>query len=71
MNDSAIDKFIYENYSHMFCSCGGILMLKHHEEDFACEKCNKKYPRKSISYSTIMYNDKTGVRYPVKKKGRR
>lgn len=66
-----MDKCITENYSYMFCSCGGVLILKHHEEDFVCDKCNKKYARKAIRYSSIVYNDKTGLRYPVKKKGRK
>ena len=66
-----MSKILYENFSNVSCSCGGILILKHHEEDFVCDKCNKEYPRKSIRYSRIMYSDKLGARYPVKKKGRR
>ena len=59
------------NLSYMRCPCGGILTLRHHEENFVCNNCNKDYPRKSVRYSTIMYNNETGARYPVKKKGRK
>lgn len=62
---------IIELFSHISCSCGGILVLKHHEQDFTCYKCNKKYPRNSIRYSRIMYSNTLEARYPVKKKGRR
>lgn len=60
------------NYTHIFCSCGGIIGDESGKADvdmIRCLNCGKVYPIWKLDYDIIYRNEKTNWIYPVKRKG--
>ena len=59
---------IYDEYTHMRCSYGGIIGM-YDGKHFSCEKCEKNYDVMDInSCDHFEVNDKTGWIFPMVKK---
>lgn len=52
-------------YQHIKCECGGIIGM-YNRNDFACNKCGKKFELYRIPYDVVYANDKTGWVFPMK-----
>lgn len=58
-------------YTHIFCSCGGIIGDESGKADvdmIRCLNCGKVYPIWKLDYDSICRNEKTNWIYPVKRK---
>lgn len=59
------------DYTHIFCSCGGIIGDESGKADvdmIRCLNCGKVYPIWKLDYDIIYRNEKTNWIYPVKRR---
>ena len=60
------------NYTHIFCSCGGIIGDESGKADvdmIRCNRCKKVYSIWKLNYDMMLFNENTGWMYPVKRRG--
>lgn len=59
------------NYTHIFCSCGGIIGDESGKADtdmIRCNRCKKVYSIWKLDYDMMLFNENTGWMYPVKRR---
>ena len=56
-----------KDYSHIKCSCGGIIGM-YNRSTFNCERCNMEFQLHKLDYDVCLPNDKTGWLFPMKRK---
>ena len=51
-------------YKHLYCDCGGVIRIKNYYTSI-CDRCGKESDLKSLNFTYVLANDKTGLSYPV------